>query len=125
MNEFTITGWDESTHKEQDNIKLSHASVTQSYVGILEGAAEIIYQMVYTDKTKASYIGTERFEGKIDGKGGSVIFVHRGTFANGKVTSAFEIIADSGTGELKGILGSGTFASSETQSVEYTFEYTL
>ncbi|MFT5278107.1 MAG: hypothetical protein ACI97K_002478 [Glaciecola sp.] len=125
MNEFTITGWDESTHKEQDNIKLSHASVTQSYVGILEGAAEISYQMVYTDKTKASYIGTERFEGTIDGRVGSVMFVHRGTYANGKVTSNFEVVPDTGTGELKGILGKGKFASGESQSVSYTFDYDL
>lgn len=125
MNNFTITGWDEVTLNEYDGKKLSHAKVTQAYTGLLTGSAEINYQMTYTSETEASYIGTELFEGSIGDKSGSIVFVHRGTYKGGKVQSKFDVIEGSGTGELEGLSGAGEFASGESQSVEYSFDYSM
>ena len=125
MNIFTITAWDELTQTEYEGKKLTHAKVKQAYSGILKGDAQIEYQMIYTSESEASYIGTELFTGELEGKTGTFVLVHRGTFKQGKVHSRFDVIEGSGTGELSGIRGQGEFASGDEQSVNYSFEYTL
>ncbi|WP_412970956.1 DUF3224 domain-containing protein [Glaciecola sp. MF2-115] len=125
MNSISINNWDEVTLKEYEDKKLSHAKVQQTYDGLLQGSSEVNYQMAYTSESTASYVGTELFEGSINGKSGSLVFLQRGTYAQGRVQSKFEVAPNSGTGELTGISGHGEFASSEAQSVEYSFEYKL
>lgn len=125
MNNFSITGWDENTIKEYDDKKLTQAKVTQIYSGLLEGHSEINYQMVYTAPDTASYIGTEHFQGRVNGKQGTLVFIHKGTFEQGRVNSQFEVVAKSGTEALIGLQGTGHFTSGEGQSVEYFFDYSL
>jgi len=125
MNNISINSWDEETLKEYEDKKLSHAKVQQTYDGLLQGTSQVNYQMAYTSESTASYVGTELFEGSIDGKTGSFVFLQRGTYAQGKVQSIFEVVSNSGTGELTGISGHGEFASGEGQSVEYSFEFKI
>jgi hypothetical protein len=124
MNNFSITSWEEATLKEYDGKKLSAAKVTLTYQGTLQGHSEINYQMTYTDEASATYIGTEFFEGSVDGKLGSLVLHHRGTFKQGRVQSKFDVVSGSGSGELADLKGKGMFTSGEGQEVEYSFEYT-
>lgn len=52
-----------------------------------------------------AYVALERFEGTIDGKRGTLLFVHRGIMTRGAADLAISISPDSGTGELTGIAG--------------------
>ena len=117
---FQITGWDETPYMEGKNgAKKSHAKITQNYSGAIEGSSELQYIMSYQSSTSALFVGFEVITGTINGKSGSVTLQHSGKFENGVASSNFIIVSNSGTGELVGIEGSGSFESGESGKANY------
>ena len=117
-NVFQITGWDETPYIEnQDGSKKSHAKITQSYSGVIEGSSEIQYLMSYQSAASALFVGFEVVTGKVNGKYGSFTLQHNGKFENGVASSNFVIV--SGTDELANIEGSGSFKSGESGQANY------
>lgn len=117
-NVFQITGWNETPYIEnQDGSKKSHAKITQSYSGVIEGSSEIQYLMSYQSAASALFVGFEVVTGKVNGKSGSITLQHNGKFENGVASSNFLII--SGTDELANIEGSGSFKSGESGQANY------
>jgi len=55
----------------------------------------------------AGFVGFERITGTIGGRRGSLVLQHVGTFEDGAATATITIV--SGTDELEGATGSGTF----------------
>lgn len=119
---YKVAAWQETDYDRlSDGMKLSRASVVYTFTGDLEGDASVEYLMFYSsfDPTDphtadASYVGLMRFQGSIKGKAGSVVFHDRGTFHLGVASSALEIAAGSGTGELRGISGTGTYRADKS-----------
>lgn len=119
-NAFQITGLDETPYLENDSgSKKSHAKITQSYTGVIEGSSEFQYLMSYQSADFALFVGFEVVIGKVDGKEGSFTIQHNGKFENGAASSNFMIVPDSGTDELTGIVGSGSFKSGESGKANY------
>lgn len=117
-NVFQITGWDETPYIEnEDGSKKSHAKITQSYSGLIEGLSEIQYLMSYQSEGSALFVGFEVVTGKVNGKSGSVTIQHNGKFESGVASSNFVIV--SGTNELANIEGSGSFKSGESGQAHY------
>jgi hypothetical protein len=58
------------------------------------------------------FSGFERIAGALDGKAGSFIIHHVGTFA-GEPRSAWTVVTGSGTGGLIGITGKGSYAAKD------------
>jgi len=58
------------------------------------------------------FSGFERIAGTLDGKAGSFIVHHVGTFA-GEPSSAWTVVPGSGTGALAGIAGKGNYAAKD------------
>jgi len=56
------------------------------------------------------FSGFERIVGALDGKAGSFIIRHAGTFA-GEPRSDWTVVPGSGTGELAGVVGNGSYAA--------------
>lgn len=103
--EFQVTEWQETTIAQYpDGSKRSHAKITQTYQGDLEGTSELEYQMFYQDEQCSEFTGVEVVT-LASGDRRLVLF-HRGKFANGVASSEFEIVQDT-----KGLLGnqSGRF----------------
>lgn len=128
---FVFSAWDEKTWdgKEQREVKgakLTHAKISNTYSGDLEGTSELQYVMFYDAEGKAVYHGMEKITGTLDGKTGSFVMHIRGGF-DGKVAGgAYEILPGSGTGALQGITGSGSFeAQLHENNTPYTLEYSL
>lgn len=71
-----------------------------------------------------AYVALERFTGTIDGRRGSLMFVHRGIMTRGAAELAIGISPDSGTGELAGIAGTLKLDLSGGGH-RYTLDYTL
>lgn len=117
---FQITSWDESIFIEKDNDqKLSHAKVSQTYLGDLIGDSQLQYVMSYQSKSSAVFTGLEQFNGSIAGLAGACVFEHQGTFEQGVASSHFRIIPGSGSGELSDISGEGQFQSGEAGQAHY------
>ena len=70
---FAITRWDEEPYSEgQDQPRLTRASVTKTYTGDIEGEGQVEYLMMYRSDGSATFVGLERFVGRIGGKTGSL-----------------------------------------------------
>ena len=118
---YSVTKWEEVTVREvSPQMKMTKASVVYQLSGDLAGAAHIEYLMFYrhsdpNDQHKASadYVGLVHFDGVLSGKTGSCALKDTGTFDAGEARSRLQIIEGSGTGQLKGISGSGLYVANQ------------
>ena len=125
--EFAVGSWNEETYKELDGeAKLTRASVTGSLTGDITGASETEWLMVYRQDGTARYGGLQRVDGSLGGKNGSFIVESNGAFDGGEAKGTWSVIPGSGTGDLAGLKGEGTFnaplGEKATISIDYTFE---
>jgi hypothetical protein len=70
-----------------------------------------------------SFSGFERIAGTLDGKTGSFVMEHVGTFA-GEPRSEWTVVAGTGTGELAGLTAKGSYAAKDGV-MEMLFTYRL
>jgi hypothetical protein len=124
---FETAGWKEDliTQLEGES-KLTRATTASIYAGDLEGRSEIEYLLYYLSAGLCAYIGFERVTGKLGGRAGSFVLKHDGLFADGTATSRWTVVPDSGTGELRGLRGTGGFAGQHgvkttTATLDYDF----
>src|SRR5215212_7621074 len=108
---FAIKSWDEKPYsEEQGQPKLTRASVAKTYTGDIEGNAQVEYLMMYRSDGTATFVGLERFVGRIGDKTGSFVLQRTGAFEGGQAKESYSVIGGSGTGELKDISGEGNSA---------------
>jgi hypothetical protein len=124
---FELKNWDEKPYNEMEGVpKLTHAVVTQEYKGDIEGEGTLDYLMVYASDSAATFVGLERIVGRLGDRSGSFVLQHTGTFADGIATVNYSVVAGSGTGDLAGLSGQGSFSTGHIQphpfSLDYSFE---
>ena len=106
---FTIKGWDEQPYAEAEGAaKLTHARVTTTYGGDLEGEGTSELLMAY-DQADAAYAGYERFVGSLGGRSGSFVLRLDGGFQDGAATTTWTVVEGTGTGDLAGLEGQGGY----------------
>ena len=120
---FEVTNWDEKPYDEVDGgPKLSRATVTKTFHGDIEGSARVEYLMVHGTDGTASFVGIERISGKLGAKSGSFVLEHLGSFEGGIAKATCRIIGGSGTGELTGLQGEGSFEA-EGMKAPFALDY--
>jgi len=120
---FKVTGWDENPYKEfEGGAKLTRAKVSQLYEGDLSGEGSVEFLMSHTANETASFVGIELITGTLSGKTGSFIIQHIGTFDSNGARSKWTILPDSGTDELAGISGDGSYTATGA-TVDMPFKY--
>ncbi|MFF8288821.1 DUF3224 domain-containing protein [Streptomyces sp. NPDC016309] len=126
---FTFADWRETPLGEGDGCpRLARASVTNAFSGGIEAPATICeYTIAYITEKTGTFTGMELLTGRLDGRRGSFTVEERGSFhPDGTVTCVFEVVAGSGTGELAGLRGTGSFTARHGEpSVPYSFGYDL
>ena len=121
---FAIKDWKDETLKELGGeTKLTRTRATQSYDGAIVGEGVVEYLMFSGADGVTHFTGFERIAASLDGRAGSFIIQHIGTFA-GEPSSAWTIVTGSGTGELAGIVGKGSYAAKDGV-MEVTLAYDL
>ena len=117
-----IASWDEETYsKSDDGAKQSHAKIKQTYSGGIAGKSEVHYLMSYRSDGTAIFVGFEKITGTVNGKSGSLVLQHNGTFESGVAKSNFVIVSGSGHGDLNSLAGRGEFTSTEHGKAGYKF----
>lgn len=114
---YSVAKWDETTYRpDSDGMRFSKTSAKFAFEGDIEGFAFVEYLMFYSSfdaedmhKSVAYYVGHLKIDGKVKGKAGSFVLADSGTFDGGVASSEVDIINGSGTGDLKGIVGLGTY----------------
>lgn len=123
---FEIKGWDEKPYDEMEvGPKLARARVSKVFHGDLEGNSAVEYLLVYRQDGAASFIGFERVVGTLQGRPGSFVLRHEGTFEKGTATAVCSVVPASATGELTGLRGQGSFAAGHAQSYPFSLDFEL
>ncbi|HTP79443.1 MAG TPA: DUF3224 domain-containing protein [Bacteroidota bacterium] len=128
---YAVKKWEEAPYEQiSPEMKMTKASVEYTMTGEISGRSAMEYLMFYKyfdvkdpHKSSAVYIGLMRFVGTVKGREGSFVIEDHGTFEGGSAKSALEIVADSGTGNLKGIRGSGRYlADQKRNEIELNYD---
>ena len=121
---YEMKGWDESPIEEMPGgAKISRVIVKKTFKGDIEGEGRLEYLMTYAEDGSAGFVGMELITGRIGDRSGSFVLQHTGTFKEGTVTGKHTVVIGSGTGELKGLRGSGEFSYGHQQSYPMTLDY--
>ena len=125
--ELKVTRWDEGNSSSLNKeIPITKVSACFEIVGNTEGKFAVEYIMVSTENDKhnaqAEYLGFMEFNGILDGKKGTFVIEDHGVYENLMPKSILKIKANTGTGELKGINGTGAYYM-ENEKFVIEFEY--
>lgn len=121
---FKATSWDEKPYAELEGApKLTHAHVTNSYHGDIEGEGTSDSLMFYGAEGAATYFGFERVVGRLGGRSGSFVLEGTGTWKDGVATTTWSVVPGSGTEQLRGLRGQGGFAAGSGLEVSYSLDY--
>lgn len=121
---FKVKSWDEKPFNEMKNSpKLTRAHVEKQYEGDINGEGILEYLMIHREDGTAQFVGLERITGSLEGRTGSFVLRHTGSFEHGVAEAKLAVVEDSGTGELAGIRGEGRFKSGHRQKYPVTLDY--
>ena len=82
---FAIKSWDEKAYSEgQDLPRLTRASVTKRFSGDIEGEGQVEYLMMYRSDGSATFVGLERFIGRVGSRSGTFVLQRTGVFEGGQ-----------------------------------------
>ncbi|HEY5039305.1 MAG TPA: DUF3224 domain-containing protein [bacterium] len=129
---YKVEKWKEDIVQQiSPDMKITKASVVYALTGEITGKASVEYIMFYKHfdskdphQSLAEYVGLMNLEGELAGKSGSLSLEDIGTFEGGTAVSSLRIIEGSGTGELKGIKGSGAYRADQ-KSLHFELDYDL
>jgi len=120
---FEITATRQPPYDSADGLVLGRTSFVKTFKGELEGSSSVEMLSVGTPtKGSAVYVALERVNGKLGGRGGNFVLVHRGIMNRGEASLALDVAPDSGTGELVGLVGQMQIEIKDGQHF-YRFEY--
>jgi len=118
-------GSEDTLHAIEGGPKLTHATGTQTFSGQIQGEGSVDWLMCYLPDTSARFVGVQRIDGSVDGRTGTFLMTAVGSHDGTGSAATWTIVAGSGTGELSGISGEGSFRAAGGATVEYTLAYQL
>ncbi len=81
--------------------------------------------MMYRSDGSASFVGLERFVGRISGKAGTFVLQRTGVFENGQAKESYSVIPGSATGDLQDLVGDGSSAVGHGMEHPFALNYEL
>ncbi|MFD4987466.1 DUF3224 domain-containing protein [Streptomyces sp. NPDC058374] len=125
--QFDNKSWDEKPLTAEGVApKLHRAEVGNAYRGDIETEGSTVeYLLVYPEQEGAAvtFIGVEHITTTLAGRSGSFVLRHEGEFADGTVKADLTVVPGSGSGELAGLTGSGSFVMHMGKPAEWTLDY--
>jgi hypothetical protein len=119
----TTKSWDEKTIRQvEGGPKITGSVVSYDLTGAIEGDSNLAYSMVYLSSSKAMFLGYEQVQGAFEGRPGTFVLRHEGTFENGVATIEVQVVPESGTGALVGLSGKGCITTDSTDPSKSTLE---
>ncbi len=122
---FVMKTWEETDYTAKDALpRLATVKAADTFSGAIEADAVVRYTIIYLTESTGSFIGMRTFSGSLEGRDGSFTVQEHGTFEGTTVTSHFDVVEGSGTGDLAGLTGRGGFTAVQgEETYPYTFEY--
>lgn len=122
---FEITTWDAATYDEPaEGPKLSRVTVRKLFQGELTGESTAELLMSQAQDGSAGYVALERVVGRIGARAGTFDVQHCATQGGANPQAIWLVVPGSGTGELRGLSGTVTYAHDQNGAV-FTLDYDL
>lgn len=123
---FSVTGGSEqSVFEAPGELKLTRVAGTQRFSGAIEGVGSVEWVFGYRPDRSAVFAGFQRIEGSMAGRSGSFVLESTGEHDGRSSKGRWRIVTGSGTGELAGISGAGTFEAPGGPEASYELDYSL
>ena len=123
---FLTTSYDMQPFNEVEGAPtLYHYKQNDTFSGDIEGEGINQNVVVMNADGSATYIGYQRIVGKLGGRSGSFVLQHAGNTVGSITTGTWTVVPGSGSGELRGLKGSGGFSYDGNENVPYIFDYTF
>jgi hypothetical protein len=123
---FQILSGNEDGYEQRDGGgRLAHAWGDQAFSGDIAGDGNVHWLISYAADKTARLIGLQRISGSVGGRSGSFVIETRADHTGKSSQGSWSIIEGSGTGDLAGITGRGSFDAPGGPSATYQLEYEL
>lgn len=123
---FDVTSWNEETYEElPDGGKLTRAIVEQTFSGDVEGKGAVQWLMSYRSDGTAHFLGLQRVRGTLGGRSGTFLVETSGEFDGAEAHGSWTVIAGSGTGDLQGLRGTGSFRAPHGSHASFELDVEL
>ena len=120
---FEVKSWDENPFDDLETPKVTRAVVTKTYAGDLDGSSTTEWLMAYAEDGAATFVGLERFTGRIDGREGTLVLRHVGSYADGAAKADLAVVEGANSGELRSASGEGAFLADPAGSVSLVLSF--
>jgi uncharacterized protein DUF3224 len=128
----TAQNWDEQRIDEVDAERaIANARWSTVWTGDIDGSSSCHLLIAYTagnpahpESLEGPYTGYEIVRATIEGRRGTFVLSESGRHSGAVARTEVEIVRDSGTGDLAGITGTGSYAAT-AQEFELTLDYEL
>ena len=122
---ISVTGWNPTPYDEAPGAtSMVVIEVAEDFHGDIEGQGRARMLQALRPDGSASFVGHERVTATLAGRSGTFLFQDAGTLSStGDVDGRWFVVPDSGTGQLEGLRGEGTFSASVGQSATITLDY--
>jgi hypothetical protein len=106
-----FTSWDETPAFDASPPvpRLASAVVRFEYQGALVATSTCRYVLRYDEAMAGTFVGLEEVTGTLEGRAGSFVLRHEGTFGADGVAASWTVVPGSGTDGLADLSGSGGF----------------
>ena len=102
---------------------LTQIHVEETFAGDISGHGVVEFLQTSRPGGPASFVGVERVTGALAGRTGTFVLQDAGVAAEGKVTGDWFVVPGSGTGELTGLRGEGSFAADLGEGAAIHLDY--
>jgi hypothetical protein len=111
----------------QTGLPVGVSTMEKSYQGEVAGRSATLFTAAFDQGTGVgTYVAMESFEGSLNGRTGAFNFAHSATtLGTDRGKEFFVLVPTSGTGELKGISGTGGMSIDADGTHRIWFEYEL
>jgi hypothetical protein len=121
---FDVENWDESPFDDQGaGPKLTRALVFKRYTGDIEGTSTTEWLMAYAEDGSARFVGLERITGWVDGREGTLVLQHVGSYDGGAAKGSLDVVGGAGAGGLDSAAGTGQFLADPGGSVDLNLTF--
>jgi hypothetical protein len=105
---------------------LMELRISETFSGDLDGEVTARALRVVRNNQSSSFVGLNRFSGRLGEREGTFVLQATGIVENGKIKATWFVVPGSGTDDLRGLRGEGGFegdyAKGSSATLDYWFE---
>jgi hypothetical protein len=123
---FELTSWQEDDWVAfEEGARTTRADVTQRFDGDIVGDGAVQWLMAYRPDGAARFVGLQQVRGAVAGREGTFVLETSGEFEGGVARWTASVIAGSGTGDLAGLSGDGSFEAPHGSTATFSLDLEL